>query len=75
MFLKEFRKKNEMNQKEMAKELEVSTLYYSKTESGYRMPSFEFVLKLKIKWIMMRWFWRFVYWKQCGLISRGMLTN
>lgn len=33
----------------MAKELEVSTLYYSKTESGYRMPSFEFVLKLKIK--------------------------
>lgn len=33
----------------MAKMLEVSISYYSKIESGYRTPSYEFMLKLKVK--------------------------
>lgn len=49
MFLKEFRKKNKLSQKEMAKEIDVSVSYYSKVESGYQNPSYEFMMKLKTR--------------------------
>ena len=47
MTLKDFRKSKRLNQKQMAKELDVSPSYYYKIESGYQNPSFEFLVKLK----------------------------
>lgn len=47
MDLKEFRKSRKLNHKEMAKEIGVSASYYYKIESGYRNPSYEFLMKLK----------------------------
>lgn len=47
MNLREFRKSKKLNQKQMAKELDVSPSYYYKIESGYQNPSFEFLVKLK----------------------------
>lgn len=49
MFLKEFRKKNELSQKEMARRIKVSVSYYSKIESGYQNPSYDFMMKLKTR--------------------------
>lgn len=45
--LKEFRESKKLNQKDMAKEIEVSASYYYKVESGYQNPSFDFLVKLK----------------------------
>lgn len=47
MILEEFRKSKKLNQKEMAKEIGVSTSYYYKIESGYQNPSYDFLVKLK----------------------------
>lgn len=47
MKLKELREKKNLSQKEIAKVLNVSTSYYSKIESGYQNPSFDFLVKLK----------------------------
>ncbi len=41
------RKKQALNQKEMALAIGVSASYYYKIESGYQNPSFEFLSKLK----------------------------
>lgn len=47
MTLKEFRKQKGFNQKQMAKEIEVSASYYYKVESDFQNPSYEFMVKLK----------------------------
>lgn len=47
MTLEKFRKSKKLNQKEMAKEIGVSTSYYYKIESGYQNPSYDFLVKLK----------------------------
>lgn len=45
--LKDFRNRTGLEQKEMAKEIHVSPSYYCKVETGYRKPSYAFLLKLK----------------------------
>ena len=45
--LKEFRNSKKLNQKEMAKEIDVSASYYCKIENNYQNPSFDFLVKLK----------------------------
>ena len=47
MSLKEFRDNLGLTQNQMAEEIGVSKSYYSKVESGFRKPSFEFLRKLK----------------------------
>lgn len=45
--LKELREEKNLSQKEIAKILNVSISYYSKIESGWQNPSFDFLVKLK----------------------------
>lgn len=47
MNLKKFRKSQNFNQKQMAKEIGVSVSYYYKVESGYQNPSYDFLVKFK----------------------------
>lgn len=47
LFLKEFRKKREATQREMANALGVSKSYYEKVEYGDREPSREFMSSFK----------------------------
>lgn len=47
MCLKEFRDNLGLTQNQMAEEIGVSKSYYSKVESGFQKPSFEFLRKLK----------------------------
>ena len=47
MSLKEFRDNLGLTQNQMADEIGVSKSYYSKVESGFQKPSFEFLRKLK----------------------------
>lgn len=42
--LKDFRNRTGLEQKEMAKEIHVSPSYYCKVETGYRKPSYAFLL-------------------------------
>lgn len=43
----ELRKKHNYTQKEMAIYLEVSISFYAKVENGVKMPSYNFVQKIK----------------------------
>lgn len=45
--LREFRESLHLSQKNMAKRIGVSPLYYYKVESGYQNPSYEFLAKFK----------------------------
>lgn len=45
--LKDFRLCKGLEQKQMAKEIQVSPSYYCKVETGYRKPSYAFLSKLK----------------------------
>lgn len=45
--LKEFRVSKSLNQLELSQILEVSKSYYSKVESGYQEPSFNFLKRMK----------------------------
>lgn len=47
MSLKEFRDNLGLTQNQMADEIGVSKSYYSKVESDFQKPSFEFLRKLK----------------------------
>ena len=47
MSLKEFRDNLGLTQNQMAEEIGVSKSYYSKVESDFQKPSFEFLRKLK----------------------------
>lgn len=49
MSLKEFRDNLGITQNQMADEIGVSKSYYSKVESGFQKPSFEFLKKLKMR--------------------------
>lgn len=49
MNLKEFRESLNLSQIEMAKKIGVSKSYYSKVESGFRNPSYAFLVKIKNK--------------------------
>lgn len=49
MTLQGFRIDLELSQDQMAKEIGVSKSYYSKIESGFQNPSFEFLKKLKMR--------------------------
>lgn len=44
-----FRKKEKFTQDKFAKELGVSTSYYSKIESGNKKPSYEFICKFILR--------------------------
>lgn len=48
--LKEFRKRIKLNQKDFARTIGISVSYYSKVESGYRNPSYDFLSKLKLSY-------------------------
>lgn len=47
MNLKEFRKMNNLKEKEMADAIGVSSSFYYKVESGQQNPSYSFLVKLK----------------------------
>lgn len=47
MTLKEFRRKKGLDQSSIAKIIGVSVSYYSKVETGYRNPSYDFLKKFK----------------------------
>ena len=49
MTLQGFRIDLELSQDQMAKEIGVCKSYYSKIESGFQNPSFEFLKKLKMR--------------------------
>jgi len=49
MTLSEFRKGQGLTQVEMAEVLEVSFSHYSKIEAGIRNPSYNFIVRLKVK--------------------------
>ena len=45
-YLKQYRVKNNLTQKNMAKLLETAQGYYSEVETGRKKPSFHFIKKL-----------------------------
>lgn len=47
--LLKLRKKLNFTQKEMAEYLEVSISFYAKVENGTKMPSYNFIMKIKKK--------------------------
>lgn len=49
MTLLGFRTDLGLSQDQMAKEIGVSKSYYSKVESGFQNPSFDFLKKLKLR--------------------------
>lgn len=49
MSLKEFRENLGLSQNHIAREIGVSKSYYSKVESGFQNPSFEFLKKFKLR--------------------------
>jgi transcriptional regulator with XRE-family HTH domain len=45
-YLKQYRIKNNVTQKEMAKKLDTAQGYYSQIETGVKKPGFKFINKL-----------------------------